>query len=152
MHLSADRLEVSEGERLHAVLVVHPSVVSVLAAGGIAHLTHALEDVGFRDVRAWPLPPAGWLRGGDVPKPADLEWLLWVAATPTRSASLTRALTEDVRIADAWSADLEPEATAPELVPLHPYAPAYAAPTRIAGVVHVFGVAYPFGDFADVVP
>ncbi len=141
MRLSADRLEVSEGERLHAVLVVHPSVVSVLAAGGLAHLTHELEDVGFRDVRVGPRPPAAWVRGADAATPGELEWLLWVAATPTRSASLTRELTEDVRIADAWPALDERE----ELAPLSPYAVAYAAPTRIAGVLHAFGIAYPIG-------
>ena len=144
MWLSTDRLEVSEGERLHAVLVVHPSVVSVLAAGGLAHLAHELEDVGFRDVRVWPLPPAAWVRGADVATPGELEWLLWVAATPMRSASFARELTEDVRIADAWPALDERE----ELAPLSPYAVAYAAPTRIAGVLHAFGIAYPLGDCA----
>ena len=60
---------------------------------------------------------------------------------PVRSASLARALTEDVRIADAWPALEEGEDPAP----LSPYATAYAAPTRLAGVLHVFGTAYPLG-------
>src|SRR5258708_36349517 len=84
--VSADRLEVGAGERIRGVIVVHPQRVVALAAGGLKHLVHEIEEVGFEDVGVFLEPPESWTTASDRAKPNEFEWLLWFEATPTRSA------------------------------------------------------------------
>ncbi len=140
MQLTADRLIVDAGDRIRGVVIVHPSFVSVLAAGGLAHLANELFDAGFRDVELFLDPPTTWGHESDVANPSDLEWLLWFDAVANEGASLSRDITTDMRIADAWSADDEPHEFRGFL---HPYAIAWAAVVRGEGALRAFANAYP---------
>ncbi len=141
MQLTSDRLFVEGDERIRGVLIVEASQVAVLAAGGMGHLRHELEDVGFTEVRLFLEAPAPWTSHSDTPQPSDPEWLLWFEARAKRAASLARALTEDLRIAHAWSASDDDDGQA--AAPFHPYALAFYDAIRVAGLVRVFGEAYP---------
>lgn len=138
MHLTADRLLVVEGERIHAVAIVGASTLAIAMAGGLDHLRHALEDSGFRRVEIHAEAPSSWSRGRVVPSFSDLSWPIWIEATPTRTASLTRDITEEISILDAWDARDDKRA------PLaNPYAWEPGEPRRLVTFVMVFGVAYP---------
>jgi hypothetical protein len=140
MRLTADRIELDAGERIRGVMIVHPSQVSVIVSGGLPHLANEITDVGFRDVEVFLEPQPSWLHASDVAVPGDLEWLLWFEGFAKSTASLSRDLTEDLRIADAWSALDEPHEFRGFL---HPYAVAWAAITRGEGALRAFGSAYP---------
>lgn len=143
MKLTSDRLEAEKGERFRAVLIVHPSVVAVIAAGGMDHLRHELEDVGFAVHGLFAPRPAGeeWLPGASVPTPGDLEWLVYGELEATEGGSFSRAFTEDLRVAQVWRA--EHPATRVATVP-HPYAvDAEHGTGMLAGRWLAFGVAYP---------
>lgn len=168
MQFTSDRLEVQAGERVRALFIVRASRAAVAAAGGFAHLGHALEDVGFSNIGLFATRPPHWRRVVEKPATSDLEWLLWGEFTAKRSASLARDLTDKLTIADAWEAepegDLEPwedgEPLDPweldelvdvwddESIPLRSlYAVTRGAPRRLVGFVVVFGVAYPLFAF-----
>jgi hypothetical protein len=140
VRLSADRFDVLEGERIHAVLIVSTPIVSVLALGGLDRLRHELEDIGFRDVQLFATRPLAWRFGADVPQPDGLEWLLFAELVPVRTASLQRQLSDELRVATAWEARLDGE---PALPLFHPYAVDFCAAARIAGVVRAYANAYP---------
>ncbi len=148
MKLTSERLDVERGEQLRAVLVVHPSVLQVVAAGGLEHLRHELEDVGFRVLGLFGDAPAGpgWSAAAGMPTPSDLEWLLYAELEATRGDSFQRALTDDLRIARAWAlggADAEAPGEGRARVP-HPYAVDRTHGTGLlGGRMLVFGVAYP---------
>lgn len=139
MLLTADRLDVLAGERLHAVLVVGPSMVSILAQGGIDHLRHQLEDVGFQDARLFVDRPSSWHLGAGVPRPDAPEWLVFAELLPAQTASLQRQLTEDLRVADAWDVRLDDTFV---VTPFHPYAVDACASARFAGASRAFATAY----------
>jgi hypothetical protein len=141
VQLTSTRLEVTKGERIRAVLLVHPSIVAVLAAGGPDHLRHELEDVGFRVLHLFMEFPLDWHRGGDIPAPSDLEWLLWTELEPRSSASFRRELTEDLRVVDAWT--LDEEIARPLARPHLFYSLERGAAALLDGRVIVFGIAYP---------
>jgi hypothetical protein len=140
MLLDADRIEVTRGERIHAVLIVSTPMVTVLALGGVERLRRELEDVGFHDVRVFVDRPATWRTSANVARPGDLEWLLFAELVPTRSASLQRQLTEELRIADAWDARIDDRAPLPNF---HPYAVYDCGTARLAGALRAFRAAYP---------
>lgn len=108
VELTADRLTVTQGKRLRAVLYVSPARVLIEGAGGLQALAHLFEDVGFHDVRVYGAAselPADWTRGRDLhPDSGSLEWTLWVEGVPGESASLQRELSPELRVADAWDA------------------------------------------------
>jgi hypothetical protein len=141
MQITADRIDVSAGERIRGVAIVHPSLISVLASGGLPFLANQLADVGFSDVELFLEPPPQWEHTSDVPNPSDLEWLLWFEAVAIEDVSVSRDSTWTFRIADAWSADDEPHAFR---FFLHPYAVAWAAMVRGEGAYRAFGTAYPW--------
>jgi hypothetical protein len=151
VRLTSDRLEVTKGERVRAVLIVHPSQVSVAAAGGTAHLAHELEDVGLQVVGLFTEYPAaqGWRHGRSVPAPDGLEWRLYVELAAMVSASLNRNLTEDLRVAEAWPLEADaigPTRTLSPAAPPQPYAiDAAHGDGVLAGRLVAFGVAYPAG-------
>ncbi len=153
MNLTADRLEVLEGERLLALAIVHTPAPALAVAGGLPHLRHTLEDIGFRDVELRTDAPA-WFPDAERPALASLESLMWIEATPARSMSLTRDLTEDLTViharaattGDAQAPDAPHASNPPHAAPLgvmRPYGVTFAIPVRLAGVLWVFGVAYP---------
>ncbi len=150
MKLTSERLDVERGEQLRAVLVVHPSVIQVVAAGGFDHLRHELEDVGFRVLGLFGDAPAGpgWSAAAGMPTPGDLEWLLYAELEATRGDSFQRALTDDLRVARAWplegaATETPGQAGGRARVP-HPYAVDRAHGTGLlGGRMLVFGVAYP---------
>jgi hypothetical protein len=145
MLLNADRLDVIEGELIHAVLIVSAAMVSVLAAGGIQSLARELEDVGLRSVQVFTDRPTSWKRGSNVPRPDDPEWLLFAELVPIRTVSFQRDLTERLRVADAWDARLDDALILPLF---HPYAVARCAAARFSGSVRAFATAYPIEVFS----
>jgi hypothetical protein len=140
VQLTAERLDVVQGERIGAVLVAGPSIVAIAAQGGVAYLRHTIEDIGFGDVAVTLTVPTGWTRGRNVPTPDGLEVLTWVEGVPVRTASLARALTGDLRVLDAWATDASRDDAAG---PPSPYAIVRFPAACVLGVVRVFGVAYP---------
>jgi len=136
--LTADRLDVLQGERIHAVFVASVPMISLLALGGIDRLARELEDVGFRDVHVFADRPSSWRLGGDVPRPDGNEWLLFADLVPESTASYQRQLTEDLRVADSWDARLDGEPAAP----FHPYAVSFCAAARFAGELRAYATAY----------
>jgi hypothetical protein len=138
VRLSAERIDVAEGERIRAVLIVSTPIVSVLTLGGLDRLRHELEDIGFHDVQLFAARPAAWLFAPDVPQPDELEWLLFAELVPVSTASLRRELTDELRVATAWDARLDGEPA----LPFHPYAVDFCAAARFAGVVRAYATAY----------
>jgi hypothetical protein len=110
----------------------------VIAAGDLAHLANTVEDIGFRDaVLVDAAPP--WATGLDPPGADGVDWDVWITATPIRSASLSRDLSDELTVLDAWPAYENEE---PSTL-LHPYAVQPAPPEWRAGMWCAFGVAYP---------
>lgn len=138
MRLTADRLLVVDGETVRATALVRASKMAIAVAGGLTHLRHALEDVGFHDVALFEARPAAW-EARALPATPDLTWIVWLEATPSRTASLSRDLTEELSVTDAWPA-LEADMRQPLR---SAYATSPGAPRRLVGFVVVFGVAYP---------
>jgi len=139
VRLTADRLIVAAGERIRAIAVVTVPEVVIDAQGGLPHLRHVLEDVGFRDVTVATEAPTAWgTPAMRRPITSGFEWPVWLAARSVSAASLSRDLSDEIRIVYAWNADDEEDA--PEL-PAYPVFP--FAPKRLVGFVEVFGHAYP---------
>lgn len=137
MRLTADRFIVAAGERVRAVVVVTVNEIVIAAEGGLAHLRHALEDIGFRDVEIFTEAPDDWEPIARIrPVTGDLEWVAWFEATSLRSASYVRELTDELRIVAAWTAP--DEVRGPDAYAITP-----ARPMRLVGFVTVFGEAYP---------
>jgi hypothetical protein len=142
--LTADRIDVVAGEGVHAVLIVSTPMVVVRALGGVDRLRRQLEDVGFHDVRVFLDRPPTWRSPSNVPRPGDLEWSLFAEFVPNRTASLRRALTEELRVADAWDARTDGVASLPIF---HPYAVCECAAARFSGATKAFATAYPIEVF-----
>ncbi|MFX8437334.1 hypothetical protein ABTL87_19445, partial [Acinetobacter baumannii] len=72
MPISTDRIVVGEGERIRAAAFA-PNQIDVLASGGVDHLRHELEDIGFRDVVVYAELPSEWPGSETVRRPVELE-------------------------------------------------------------------------------
>ncbi len=140
MQLTADRLEVREGERLRALAIVHTPAPALAVVGGLPHLRHTLEDIGFRAVTLRMDAPA-WFPDDARPALASLESLVWIDATPVRSMSLARDLTEDLTITQARAVKAA--------VATRPYGVVVGVPLLLAGRLWVFGVAYPLAALEE---
>src|SRR5260221_13616377 len=105
MRLAVDRLEVVAEETLRAVVVVPLSRVSALARGDLKRLVRCIVAKGFRDVGVFLEPPSSWQEKAIL---GHVDWLLWLEATPLRSAALPREFAHPLRVADRAAAPRAP--------------------------------------------
>ena len=153
MKLTADRLEVTEGERIRVALL--GSTWTVTAS---PHVAGELEDVGFRVISLSDTLPAGddWTPGAlDVPASFP-QTALWAELEAKASASYQFQLTEDLYVLHAWeapgwsSSSTSSSSSGTSAHPLHPYdvdpvPPDPVPPAVVEGRVMAFRRAYVWG-------
>lgn len=138
MILTVERLIVHAHERLRAAAFA-PNSIDLLVAGGLNHVRHELEDMGFRDVVVHPDIPSEWPGADEVRKPGALEVRFAFEATASEELDMRREIAPDIFVQTLF-----PPPDGSVFASLHPYALTWAHPARTAGVWRVFGVAYPF--------
>jgi hypothetical protein len=92
-------------------------------AGGLPMLRHSIEDVGFREVQLFEgLPPVSWLPRARLVPVTFPEWLLWVEAVPTETATVRADIAPGALITDAYTVG-EPTAPTAPTTPSSPGSP-----------------------------